>query len=168
MKQLNNAAIPRVYVLQVCILFLFLPITIKLISIHPNENVYFNPFVGGLNGAKQKNFADWGVTLGSVYQQGTDWLNANAQKNANVALVNGLLTNIPRIKTRSDINFDGRLYSGNLKKGEYLIEVTDSHWESDTPREKRDYIKTLLPVYEVKVDEVSILTIWKNDATHAK
>lgn len=147
---------------------LFVPIVLKIISIHPNENVYFNSLIGGLLGARERNFPDWGVTLGSVYQQGVTWLNNNAEPQANVSLVKGLLSNVPRIMFRSDINFIDRYWSGRDKQGEYLMEVIDYYWERDIPFSKRQYLETLNPVYEVRVDNVAILRIWKNDMQHAK
>ena len=146
----------------------FIPISLKLVSIHPNENAYFNPLIGGLEGAKNRNFADWGVTLGSVYQQGIDWLNENAEEESNLTLVRGLHSNIPRIKLRRDINFDNRYYSGEAKKGEYIMEVIDYNWDIFISEEKREYLQNLKPVYEVKVDGVSLLKIWKNDKKHTK
>jgi hypothetical protein len=154
--------------LQLVVILSFIPIALKIISIHPNQNVYINPLIGGLNGAKERNFPDWGVNLGSVYQQGMDWLNQNAEREANVTLVEGLLSNVPRIKIRSDINFADRYWSGEQKLGEYLMEVTDYYWTRDIPLEKRTYLETLLPVYDVTVDSVPILTIWKNDKEHTK
>lgn len=148
---------------QLVVLLFFLPITLKLVSIHPNENVYFNPLIGGLKGAKERNFPDWGTTLGSAYQQGVDWININAEPHAKVALVKGLLPNIPITKFRRDIYFHESFYSGSEKRGEYIMEVIDSHWDTEAPKEKRDYLKTLQPVYEAKVDGVAILAIWKND-----
>lgn len=152
----------------VVILLSFIPITLKLISIHPNQNAYFNPFIGGLKGAKEKNFPDWGVTLGSVYKQGVDWINTHAEKDSKLALIRGLMQNVPSITLRSDIFFGEIYYSGSLKKGEYLMEVTDYGWMLNIPKEKREYIETLRPLYEVKVDRVAILTIWKNDAKNTK
>ena len=151
------------FIFKLLIIASFIPITIKLISIHPNQNVYFNPFIGGLKGAYERNFPDWGVSLGSVYQQGTDWLNQNAERGATLALVRVLHSNIPRTKLRQDINFDNRYYSGEQRGGEYIMEVIDYNWVIHVPREKRKYLENLESVYSVKVDEVSILKIWKND-----
>lgn len=152
----------------IIIIVIFLPITLKIISIHPNQSVYFNPLIGGLKGAKEKEFTDWGITLGNQYQQGINWLNTHIEQDANVALVKGLLTNVPRIKIRKDINFSEYYYSGSNKNGEYLMEVVDYRWDHDVPKEKRKYLDTLTPVYEVKVEDVTILTIWKNDKVHTK
>jgi len=150
------------------LLIIFVPITIKIVSIHPNENVYFNPLIGGLSGARERNFADWGVTLGSPYKQGVDWLNNNTEKDANLTLVRGYTQNVPRISLRKDINFSDHYFSGKEKKGEYLMEVTDYNWLLTIPTDKRLYIESLDPVHEVKVDGVPILTIWKNDKIHSK
>lgn len=150
------------------LLILFVPIAIKIISIHPNENVYFNPLIGGLGGAKEKNFADWGVSLGSPYKQGVDWLNKNAEHEANLTLVRGYTQNVPRISLRKDINFSDHYFSAEEKKGEYLMEITDYNWILTIPIDKRLYIESLNPVYEVKVEGVPILTIWKNDKIHSK
>lgn len=154
--------------LQLVVILSFIPIALKIISIHPNQNVYMNPLTGGLKGAKERDFPDWGVTLGSVYQQGMDWLNENAEPNANISLVRGLLSNIPRIKIRQDLNFGHAYWSGEKKEGEYLLELIDYYWIRDIPLEKRTYLETLVPVYEVNVDSVSILTIWKNDKEHSR
>lgn len=168
LKQYSNLAIKPLFLLQFITILSFIPITLKLISIHPNENVYFNPLIGGLKGASQHNFQDWGTTLGSAYKGGIDWINTNTPENSKLALARGLLSNIPRIFVRKDIYFSESHYSGNKKAGEYLMEVVDYRWDIDTPKEKRQYIDTLVPVYEEKVDGVAILKIWKNDVEHAK
>lgn len=165
-RQFNNTTIQQL--IYICIIVLFIPITLKLISIHPNENVYFNPLIGGLKGASLRNFPDWGTTLGSVYKGGIDWINQNVERNSRVALVRGLLSNVPRIFIRPDIYFSESHYSGSKKQGEYLMEVTDYTWNLVVPQEKREYIETLIPVYEEKVDGVSILKVWKNDIQHTK
>lgn len=154
--------------LQTLVILSFLPITLKLISIHPNENAYFNPLVGGLKGAYERNFPDWGVTLGTPYWQGVQWLNRYAESNAKLVLVKGLMANIPRIQLRRDIQYLYSFYSGNKKNGEYIMEVNDYYWERDVPQEKKRYLTTFVPVYQVIVDEVPILNIWKNDAFHSK
>lgn len=166
-KQFNNVTIEQWNnrirtILQLIVIVSFIPITLEIISLHPNQNVYFNPLIGGLKGAKEKNFPDWGVTLGSAYKAGITWMNKNAEPNARLALVKGLLQNIPANQIRKDIYFSEFYYSGYLKKGEYLMEVIDYRWALDIPEEKRMYIETLPVVYDVKVDGVPILNIWRN------
>lgn len=155
-------------VLQIIIVLSFIPITLKLVSIHPNENVYFSPLIGGLNGAWKRNFPDWGTTIGSAYKGGIEWINLHTERDSRVALVNGLLSNVPRISIRPDIYFSESHYSGDKKQGEYLMEVIDYRWNSVTLQEKIKYLETLVPVYEEKVDGVAILKIWKNDILHTR
>ena len=172
-KQLNNKTIQQLspkttlLALQVLSILMFVPITLKLISIHPNENVYFNPLIGGLRGAKERNLPDWGTTLGSVNKQGVDWLNVYAEPDAKLTLIKGFTSNIPRTMLREDINFYDKYYSGNKMRGEYLMEVIDYRWNEDILEEKRKYLQTLKPLFEVKVDDTTILTIWKNDEKHS-
>ncbi len=158
----------KTFIFRLVVLSFFLPIALKLISIHPNQNVYVNPLIGGLQGARQRNFPDWGVTLGSVYQQGVDWLNLNAEFGANLTLIKGLLSNVPSIKLRKDIHFGEEYYSGTAKKGEYIMEVFDYYWTRDVSQEKRQYLATLVPIHQVTVEGVPILMIWKNDTTHTR
>lgn len=158
--------IKPILTLQALAIFLFVPIIFKLISLHPNQNVYFNSLMGGLRGAYEKDFPDWGATLGSVYKQGSDWLNTNAEKNAKLVLVRGLLSNVPRITLREDIRFSDKYYSAEGKEGEYIMEIYNYQWKYDIPEVTRSYLETLKPVFELKVENVPLLIIWKNDSEH--
>lgn len=146
------------YKVKLTIFLLFIPILVKLVSMHPYESVYFNPLIGGLKGAKARNFPDWGVTLGTVYRQGVEWLNKNAEPNARLTLVKGLNANIPRHELRQDI----QLLPNTILTGEYIMEVIDYYWTRDVSGKTRAYLETLQPVYEVRVENVTILKIWKN------
>ena len=121
-----------------------------------------------MKGASDRNFPDWGTTLGSAYKGGIDWINQHVEKNGRVALVSGLVSNVPRISIRRDIYFGESHYSGEKKSGEYLMEVTGYKWDQNIPLEKKKYIERLVPVYEEKVDGVAILKIWKNDIAHTR
>ncbi len=152
---------------MILIVSLFTPIITRLISIHPNENVYFNQLIGGLSGAKAKDFPFWGDSFGNAYRQGAVWLNANAEPGADVAFAYELIPNLPRIWLRTDLNLVNKNRSGYLRRGEYLITLTYQGTEG------RSYLDMYLnkfeePVYQVKVDNVSILKIWKNDDHHLK
>ncbi len=154
--------------LYVLVVLSFIPIALKLISIHPNENVYFNPLIGGLKGAKEKNIANWGNTFGNVYKQGVDWLNKNTEKESFVVRGVAYEDTIPGIWFRPDLKYSNAYQSGMEKKGEYIIELTH-----DMPVWSYyyyfNYVKnTLNPLYEIKVDDVAILTIWKNDWQNTK
>jgi len=146
---------------------LFIPITLKLIQIHPNENVYFNPLIGGLSGVKQANLPYWGFSFGAPYRQGVIWLNKHAEKDSKIAYAYELIPNFPRLWLRPDLILSNSNRSGYLRLGEYAITLMYQGIENRSYYEMylRKFIK---PVYEVKVDDVSILTIWKNDEVHLK
>jgi hypothetical protein len=151
------------------IILSFIPIMLKLISIHPNENVYFNLLIDGLKGAKQHQLPGWGNSFGNSYRQAATWMNTHAEKNAKAYLAIGYQAILPSVWLRKDIQYSYKLRQDYLKqKGEYIIEMTGEEpaW---TPYCVWIYVRNFLnPVYEVKVDSVPILTIWKNDSSHTK
>lgn len=153
----------RLLALFVAVILMAYPI----IKYHPNENVYFNALVGGLSGAKVAGIPYWGNTYGNVYFQGVNWLNKNAEPGARIGLPIGTMANIPRLKLRSDIKFNNGYWSGPARGGEYEMEQVYDYpqlaWYS------YQYYDTYLnPVYEVKVDGVTLLKVWKNDLAHTK
>lgn len=153
----------RIFFFLIIVALLSYPI----IKYHPNENVYFNEIAGGLSGAKQAHIPYWGNTYGNIYLQGVNWLNKNAEPDARLGLPIGTMANIPRLKLRSDIKFNNAYWSGTGRKGEYEMEQIYDYpqlaWYS------YQYYDTYLnPVYEVKVDGVTLLKIWKNDLEHTK
>lgn len=145
----------------------FLPILFKLISIHPNENVYFNVLIKGLSGAKERQIPSWGNSFGAAYRQGLVWLNEHAEKDNKVALAYELMPNIPRLWFRPDLNFSNTYRSGYLRRGEYTIGLM---YEGVEGRSYYDnYLEKFInPVYEAKVDNIPVLKIWKNDEAHLK
>ncbi len=151
----------------IIILGSFIPTLIKLVKIHPNENVYFNFLIGGLKGAEEKNIPYWGDSYGNAYYSGILWLNSNAEKGAKVSVPVGLTGNIPRFKLRPDIAVSPFYWSGLKHDGEYLIELTYNY-------EQRNWFalkylnQAMVPVYEIKVDGVAIAKVWKNDTSHLK
>lgn len=163
----RHAELTRITTYMV-ILLSFIPITLKLISIHPNEVVYFNPLIGGLKGAKERDFPSWGLSLGNAYRQAVNWINNNAERKARVALVTSTGPNIPFIFFRQDIRYNNGFWSGNDKNGEYLIEETFDNW-ARVYYYPVEYVDRILePVYEVKVDGVPIAKVWKNDMEHTR
>lgn len=166
-KILSKRFIKNLIALQIIVIVAFVPIILKMISMHPNESVYFNSIIGGLKGAKEKNISGWGVSLGSTYRQGAAWLNSNAEKNAKVAFVFELGGNMPKIDLRPDITLYNQVRSGMKREGEYAIGLT--HDGTLENLYYRRYLERFLnPVYELKVDDVPILKIWKNDERHTK
>lgn len=154
-------------IINILIILTFLPITIKLIKIHPNENVYFNQLIGGLSGAKQRNFPSWGHTFGAAYRQGFAWINKNAPKDSKVVFVYELLPNFPKIFVRGDIDLHNSHRSGYLMLGEYAITLVYQGTENRSYYDM--YLNNFLnPVYQVAVDDVAILKVWKNDISHLK
>jgi len=139
-----------------------------LAKYHPYENVYFNFLIGGLSGAREYEIPSWGNSYGSAYREGIEWLNENAEENSKLALIQGAPPNAPNVWLRGDIDFGNENWSGINREGEYLMELTFN----DTGKSYYyawEYVeKFLVPVYELKVDGVAILVIWKNDWEHTK
>lgn len=139
-----------------------------LFKLHPNENVYFNSLIGGLSGAYRKSFPSWGNSLGNAYLQGIRWINDNATKGAKLTLIQGTRLNVPPILVRKDINFSPINFSGINRDGEYLMDLTFNDTSTSFYYAWEYVDKFLIPVYEVKVDGVAILKVWKNDLDHTK
>lgn len=145
----------------------FIPIFYKIISIHPNENVYFNKLVGGLKGAKEQGLKYWGFSFGSPYRQAASWLNKNAPEKSRVVYTYDLIPNLPRIWLRSDLDLYNAYRSGYLRQGEYAMGLTYDGTENRSYYDM--YLEKFIePVFEVKVDDTAILKIWKNDDEHLK
>lgn len=167
-KYFRNVTTKNVnFLLQVLLISLFIPITVKLFFLYPNESVYFNPLIGGFKGAATRNLPWWGNTLGSTYRQGVRWLNSNAEKNSKLGFIYELRSNIPQTDLRSDIEFSNQLRSGMQRKGEYIIGVT--HESTQENAYHRKYLETVLnPIYTLDIEGISVLKIWKNDILHSK
>lgn len=157
-----------VKVIQLLLILIFIWPVFILIKMHPNENVYFNFLIGGLKGAYERNFPSWGNSFGNAYKQGIEWLNKNAEKNVKVALIQGTQANAPLIFFRPDLDYDIGHFSGIERQGEYLMELIFN----DTGKTffyRWEYVENFLePIFELKVDGVTILKIWKNDFEHTK
>ena len=155
----------RLVVLLVTASLLF--VAYEMTRIHPNQNVYFNQLIGGLMGAQKKEVPSWGNSFGNVYLQGINWLNENGEPNAKLALAVNYLGSIPRLKLRADIDLDNAHWSGPERAGEYGMELSYD-WPLKS-RYKYAYYETFLnPVYEVTVDGVVLLKVWKNDLAHTR
>lgn len=151
-----------------CLISVCIVLIVPLWKLHPYENVYFNSLIGNLGRAVEKKIPAAGNTFGMAYKEGIDWINLNAPKNSRLAIIQGAMANLPLYKIRPDIIYDNKNFSGIDKKGEYLMEV-DYVQEINSYHYAWDYVKEFLkPVYEAKVDEGVILTIWKNDSENTK
>lgn len=163
-KQFNNKAI-RQFV-GVTIILLFIPFVITLIRLHPVENSYFNSFVGGLKGAKESNIAGWGNTDGGIYKVAVNWLNNNAEEKSHIATGFSEPADFYIPNLREDLFADNK-FSGHLHEGEYIIALTHDTGLEHTY--KMLYLNTfLIPVYEYKIDGVTLLKIWKNEKKYLK
>ena len=151
---------------RIIVLLLFIPITLKLLEIHPNENVYFNPLIGGLKGAKERDFPGWGMSFGAPYREAIEWVNKNAEPGAKLTLGYEILSNIPGIFIRPDIDYKSNR-SGYLREGEYVISLR-SHGTDNRSYFDMYLDKMVEPLHEITVDGVAILKIWKNDEKHLK
>lgn len=161
--ELKNYSKVFKWVIVVSLIFVFW----EVLSIHPNENVYFNQIIGGFSGAHDKNIPGWGNSYGNVYLQGVEWLNENAEENAKLALPINTPYFIPRTKLRSDIDFSNAYLSGDKHLGEYIME----HYFDWYPRTwfRYAYYETyLMAVYEIKVDGVPLFKIWKNSPEYLR
>ncbi len=169
----KNKKIP-ILATQIILVLIFVWPVFVITKLHPNENVYFNSLIGGLPGAKELNFPSWGNSFGNAYYQGIKWINANTEQDAKVVLLQGTLANAPLIYFRPDIKYipdepgKKNYFSGINREGEYIMELTFN----DTGKDffyRWEYVdKFLNPVYELKVDGVAILKIWKNDLKNTK
>lgn len=156
--------------LGVSLLFIlgYIPAATEMIKLHPNQNVYFNFFIGGLKGAAEKNFPGYGNTYGNAYLQGVTWLNQHAEPNSEFGLVSGNMQNIPRGIIREDISFANGYRSGYNQKGEYLMSLIIGQ-DQFSKTFRYEYLNTYLnPIYNLKIDGVPILKIWKNDKDYVK
>lgn len=154
-------------VLQVMVILSFVPITLKMIKMHPNESIYFNPLIGGLKGAAVRNIPGWGNSLGSTYRQGVRWINEHVEEEARVSLAFEPMSALPSSEFRPDLRFSNLYRSGLKREGEYIIGVTH---EGDAHRylNYRYAERFLEPVYSVTVEGVPILKVWKNDEEHTR
>lgn len=149
------------------IILSFIPIIITLIKIHPNENVYFNSLIGGLEGAKQQNIPGWGNSFGAAYRQAFVWVNNNAEKGATVGFAYELMPNFPEIFVRRDLKLDNHSRSGSARWGEYAVTLT--HQGSQNRSYYDNYLENFLnPVYQSGIDGVAVVKVWKNDLAHIK
>lgn len=148
------------------VLGVFVPILLKMISLHPNESVFINSLVGGLKGAVERKIPGAAETMGNVYLQGVWWLNAHAEKNARLGFPVGLGSNLPRQFLRPDIQFGGH-FSGLRREGEYMMEMVSVDFPP--PRYNFLYLERYLePVHQITVDGVPLFKIWKNDDYHVR
>ena len=147
-------------------IFIFTLLIIPIIRLHPNENLYFNAFVGGINGASKHNLIDLMVSYGNVYKQAAIWINENASKDSNLTILEGHDYALSPLWLREDISISPNHFSGLDKKGEYIFVLRSHH---NQPSFARSYPEIFLnPVHQIKVDGVSFLSIYQNSEKFTK
>lgn len=156
----------RANLFKTLILIAFIPFVFTLIKLHPAENVYFNSFVGGINGARTLNLTGWGNTDGGIYEVAMKWINKNAERNSHIAVGYSETADFYLPGFRSDLIPDNT-FSGYLARGEYIIALTHNSELESTYRML--YPQNMLkPLYVYSVGGVPLVKIWKNDKKYLK
>lgn len=145
----------------IIIIIIILTLAFPIIRLHPNENVYFNSFAGGLKGAYQKNLLDWTQTYGNIYKQAILWLDKNGEKDAKIAHLSGTDYAISPLWFREDITISPSLFSGFERSGEYILSLYDPL--NPAVFAYRYPEKFLIPIHQIEIEGVPLLTIFKND-----
>ncbi len=158
LSKIKSSAFRTGALIAFCLMLLF-----PIIRLHPNQNLYFNIFAGGLRGATKSGLYTWQGSSGNVYRQAVEWLNKNAPPGAKLAYMDGTMFSLSPLWLRSDIRF-GSHFSGFDMKGEYVISVV---YPAPPPVFAYNYLERFLePLYEIKVDGSAVLKIWQNDKDH--
>jgi len=131
-----------------------------IVKFHPNQNVFFNSLVGGPRGTLQKKLLNWQTSYDNPYRQAVKWLNKHVEKGARLAFLDGTMEAISLLWLRPDIYF-GSYFSGLKANGEYVISIV--YPEPPSVFQHLYLERFLQPIYEVKVDGVTLAKIWKND-----
>lgn len=145
-------------------LLLFGPVIAIDVRVHPNENVYFNSISGGLPRAIKEKLPAAGNSYGNAFAAAVEWLNQNAELNAQLALPVSTASSLPIERLRPDIVVNDVHFSGPLRFGEYVVEL--SYVGFPPPTFATDYLALGQPIYEEKVEGIPLVKIWRNDEQH--
>ncbi len=135
----------------------FLPITYKLIDMHPYQGVFFNFLLGGNKGAMERKYPYTGDINFSTYPEAIAWFNQYAEPNARIIAVNSHLLN--GFGLREDLK---AVYLQEEALGGqdiyYLTVPVSWTYKQDIPwsEENRRLVK------EVRVDGSPVLLIYKH------
>lgn len=128
------------------------------------QYIYFNKFFGGLPGGKSFFGADEATDYwGSTYRNGLQWLFKNADRGSKlyVPVADHIVKLVDSSWLRDDIEvIDDVQVASSLSEGEsvYIMFVTRPSFYDPIAL---DCLSTLDPVYEIKVENVPILVIYK-------
>ncbi len=153
-------------------ILLFLVISFLLLlpffKYHPNENLYFNNLIGGLKGATQMGLVDTKISYGNVYKQAANWLNKNAEKDANIAHLDGPMFALSPLFLRDDLSISPFHFSGFSQKGEYILSLSSGGEEENSVFAQKYPGNVLKPVRKIQASGADILTIYKNSPDNFK
>ena len=128
------------------------------------QYIYFNRIWGGLAGGKEKFGANEATDYwGSSYRKGLKWLSENADRDSKlyVAVANHIVKLVDSIWLRDDIEvIDAPQIANSINKGKsvYIMFITrPSHYNPIA----LECLSKLDPIFEIRVDDVSILEIYK-------
>lgn len=138
----------------VSVLIVVFPGLLGILNLHPYEYIYYNAFVGGVEGAYGNYELDyWGTSL----REAANFLNETAPKNSQIAVMNG--PHMFQTFAREDLNIVSLAkMSGSswVDEFDYLVLFTraKSHLNNSLGREV---------IFKVERDNINILTIEKLD-----
>lgn len=141
---------------------LFLPIIHTLIVMHPNQNIFINSLTGGYKGANQIGIPVIGNTYGNGYKQLIAWLNDYVPMNSKFTVLNAIGSAFPALYIRPDIQYVSDSLDITKQQGEYLLDVFVPGMEITNYFRYRYAKNILLPVYELKVNNIALGAIWHN------
>lgn len=146
------------------IILFFLLFTIPLIMIlqlHPHQIAYYNPLVGGVEGAKGNFELDY---WGSSYKQGTEWINNHLPPGSTVMVP--IAWHLPRYYLDENINLVPGNQLESLKKKDvfYIMTIDRGYYFSDNDKWVNWLNKGSI-IYQIKAKNTPILDIYKINKT---
>ncbi|MFQ5647500.1 MAG: ArnT family glycosyltransferase [bacterium] len=139
------------------VLAAFLPVTYKLIRLHPYESIYFNSLMGGNEGAMESMYPSTGDVNCTTYPQAVAWFNRHAESGAGIVTVNTHLLN--GFGLRSDLRAVFRPEEVAARDNVYYLMVPVSwNYEEEIPWKKENRIL----VKEIRPDDSPVLLIYKH------
>jgi hypothetical protein len=134
------------------------------ITFHPFEYIYFNRFVGGINGAAQRfepseSTDYWGVS----YRQGVHWLNDNALPDSILYIpIAEHLVHLPgALWLRSDILLTSHEFADSLWNSEqpvYVMFITHPYFYDDIARHCTENLE---PLHSMTVEGNAVMFIYQ-------
>ncbi len=154
--------------LAAAVLALLIVLNIGIIEARyfPYDYLYYNSLVGGLRGMQQRD-ADSTDYWGGSYRQGVQWLNYNAERDAqvHVAIAPWIVKLTAPIWLRADIGvIEEPVVKLKVEQGYpvYAMFITRPGWYNSIATYS---VQNLKPVHQITVDGATILVIYKLEDT---